>query len=166
MTDAPPIEPRKRKALSLFWAAGILVVIFFFLAAIATPKFANFQCRSSQSEAKGNLKALYVAEQSLFETTKTYSSDLSRIGFVARGQGRYLFGFVQGESNKHLSNLSSPIVPLLVREDVQPLLAHAVAGPKGFMAFAVGNIDRDETLDIWTISETSELENLVSDCAD
>jgi hypothetical protein len=34
------------------------------------------------------------------------------------------------------------------------------------MAFAVGNIDRDETLDIWTISETSELEHLVSDCAD
>ena len=33
------------------------------LAAIAIPNFVKFQCRSKQSEAKTNLKALYVAYQ-------------------------------------------------------------------------------------------------------
>jgi type IV pilus assembly protein PilA len=42
----------------------IVVAIIGILAAIAIPNFIKFQCRSKQSEAKGNLKALYVAEES------------------------------------------------------------------------------------------------------
>lgn len=167
MTDAPAQATPRRKVATLFWAAGIIVVIFVLLAAIATPKFVGFQCRSKQSEAKGNLKALYVAEQLYFETGKTYSFDLSRIGFVARGQNRYLFGFMQGDGNtSHLSNPSSPLVARLASGDIGPLLALSIVSESGFKAFAVGNIDGDETLDVWTISETSQLENLISDCAD
>lgn len=42
----------------------IVVAIIGILAAIAIPNFIKFQCRSKQSEAKGNLKALYVSEES------------------------------------------------------------------------------------------------------
>ena len=42
----------------------IVVAIIGILAAIAIPNFVKFQCRSKQSEAKGNLKAIYVAEES------------------------------------------------------------------------------------------------------
>lgn len=41
----------------------IVVAIIGILAAIAIPNFVKFQCRSKQSEAKTNLKALYVAEE-------------------------------------------------------------------------------------------------------
>jgi type IV pilus assembly protein PilA len=56
------------------------------LAAIAVPNFVKFQCRSKQSEAKGNLKALYVAEESSRADVDTYSTDPRAIEFTPRGQ--------------------------------------------------------------------------------
>lgn len=41
----------------------IVVAIIGILAAIAIPNFVRFQCKSKQSEAKTNLKALYTAQQ-------------------------------------------------------------------------------------------------------
>jgi Tfp pilus assembly protein PilE len=55
------------------------------LAAIAIPNFIMFQCRSKQSEAKGNLKALYVGEMSYFAEKNTYSNDANALGFQPRG---------------------------------------------------------------------------------
>lgn len=56
------------------------------LAAIAVPNFVKFQCRSKQSEAKGNLKALHVAEESNRAEFDTYSTDPTAIQFTPRGQ--------------------------------------------------------------------------------
>lgn len=42
----------------------IVVAIIGILAAIAVPNFVKFQCRSKQSEAKTNLKSMYVAQES------------------------------------------------------------------------------------------------------
>jgi type IV pilus assembly protein PilA len=50
----------------------IVVAIIGILAAIAIPNFVKFQCRSKQSEAKGNLKALYTAEESYRAEYDTY----------------------------------------------------------------------------------------------
>ena len=50
----------------------IVVAIIGILAAIAIPNFVKFQCRSKQSEAKGNLKALYVAEESYRAEADTF----------------------------------------------------------------------------------------------
>ena len=66
------------------------------LAAIAIPNFVKFQCRSKQSEAKGNLKALYVAQESHRAETDTYSTDLATIQFTPRGQTlRYTYSVVE-----------------------------------------------------------------------
>ena len=45
----------------------------------------EFACRSMQSEAKGNLKALYVAEESNRAEFDTYSTDQAKIGFSPKG---------------------------------------------------------------------------------
>lgn len=50
----------------------IVVAIIGILAAIAIPNFVKFQCRSKQSEAKTNLKALYVAEESYYAEQDQY----------------------------------------------------------------------------------------------
>lgn len=55
-------------------------------AAIAIPNFVKFQCRSKQSEAKGNLKALYVAQESHRAEKDTYSTDPTALGFQPMGQ--------------------------------------------------------------------------------
>jgi type IV pilus assembly protein PilA len=54
-------------------------------AAIAIPNFVKFQCRSMQSEAKANLKALLVAEESFRGENNTYSTDTAAIGFQPAG---------------------------------------------------------------------------------
>ena len=51
----------------------IVVAIIGILAAIAIPNFVKFQCRSKQSEAKSNLKAMYVAEESYRGEYDTYA---------------------------------------------------------------------------------------------
>jgi type IV pilus assembly protein PilA len=50
----------------------IVVAIIGILAAIAIPNFIKFQCRSKQSEAKANLKALMVAQESYRGENDTY----------------------------------------------------------------------------------------------
>ena len=52
----------------------IVVAIIGILAAIAVPNFIKFQCRSKQSEAKGNLKALYVSQESTRAENDAYSA--------------------------------------------------------------------------------------------
>jgi len=70
----------------------IVVAIIGILAAIAIPNFVKFQCRSKQSEAKGNLKALYTAEESYRAEFDTYlacgapcGTAVNDIGFAPKG---------------------------------------------------------------------------------
>jgi type IV pilus assembly protein PilA len=89
----------------------IVVAIIGILAAIAIPNFVKFQCRSKQSEAKGNLKALYVAQESYRAEFDTYlancgtscTAGTNDIGFQAKGQKiRYVYSST-GASNSFLA---------------------------------------------------------------
>src|SRR6187401_1374040 len=64
LTDTkPPGDPMKKPRAFTLIELMIVVAIIGILAAIAVPNFIKFQCRSKQSEAKGNLKALFVSEE-------------------------------------------------------------------------------------------------------
>lgn len=60
----------------------IVVAIIGILAAIAVPNFVKFQCRSKQSEARGNLKAMYVSQESYKADYDSYTA----IGSITSGQ--------------------------------------------------------------------------------
>jgi hypothetical protein len=47
--------------------------------------FRRFECRSKQSEAKANLKALYVGEESFRAENDRYDNDFTKLGFTPRG---------------------------------------------------------------------------------
>ncbi len=55
------------------------------LAAIAIPNFVKYQCKSKQSEAKANLRALGVAEHGYAADNGGFSADLHALGFEAHG---------------------------------------------------------------------------------
>lgn len=171
MTDAvapPPPVGKKKKAASVLWAFAILGILFLFFAAIATPKFISFSCRSKQSEAKGNLKALFVGERVFFDENNAYTADLARIEFAPRGANiRYIYGFTPTAGGPvTLSDPNSPLAARLQSPELKQLLANAIATPTAFLAFAVGDIDNDETLDVWTISQNNDLNNLTNDCSE
>ena len=67
----------------------IVVAIIGILAAIAIPNFIKFQARAKQSEAKGNLKSLFVSQKSYFAEKDTFSSFVTDIGFNPERGNRY-----------------------------------------------------------------------------
>lgn len=116
-------------------------VVVLFVGAIFAPGFYPHRCRSQQSEAKGNLKALYVAEESYRAEFDVYSLDTSVIGFVAKGaKVRYRY-----------------VVTDVTDVDADP------ANPRHtFRAWAF-RVDGERD-DLWTISEQNDLTNLVNGC--
>lgn len=70
---------------------GLALGVFFGIsqvgcvAAVAIPNFVKFSCRAKQSEAKVNLKALYLAEESFRSEHGRYGS-LEEIGFSPQGE--------------------------------------------------------------------------------
>ncbi len=99
---------KQKKAFTLI-ELMIVVAIIGILAAIAVPNFVKFQCRSKQSEAKGNLKALYVAQEAFRAENDTYGSVAAisagnvgsqvtnQIGFVPKG-GKTRYRYVSSGS--------------------------------------------------------------------
>jgi type IV pilus assembly protein PilA len=82
----------------------VVVAIIGILAAIAVPNFVKFQCRSKQSEARGNLKAMYVAQESYKAEYDSYGdvpavngqlaaqAAVNDVGFVPKGNRlRYVY---------------------------------------------------------------------------
>src|SRR4051812_38294024 len=118
----------------------IVVAIIGILAAIAVPNFIKFQCRSKQSEAKGNLKALFVSEESYRAEGDTY------LALTSPGTGTNAMGF-QPKGGKIRYNYS------------------ATASGTTFLGDAVGNaIDANLTSDQWQINEGNNMSNLVNNC--
>ncbi len=69
------------------------------MAAIAIPNFIKFQCRAKQSEAKANLKALYVAEELHRGEKDTYTTDLATLEFRPQGE-RIRYDYVVVEAGR------------------------------------------------------------------
>ena len=152
----------------------IVVAIIGILAAIAIPNFIKFQARSKQSEAKANLKALFVTEKAFLQSQDRYSTSFSEVGFAPERNNRYAY-FLTNASTPTESRSGSVVTTaanaVMISVDTfrftDPMSAAAntyadtgcgtVAGITGtgpfvFTAVALGNIDEDPQLDQWSLS--------------
>jgi type IV pilus assembly protein PilA len=122
----------------------IVVAIIGILAAIAIPNFVKFQCRSKQSEAKGNLKAMYVAEESYRGEFDTY---LACNTGQCNVTGTNDFGFIPKGGK--------------IRYDYS-----ATNGTTTFTgdASADANFTAELNGDHWSISEANDVKNLKNGC--
>jgi len=128
----------------------IVVAIIGILAAIAVPNFIKFQCRSKQSEAKGNLKALYVSQESTRAENDSYltvatinstssaadrATSTSPIGWIPKGQKlRYTYSVTDAQATSFEASASA----------------------------ATGVVGEGE--DIWSISQANNLTNVDNAC--
>lgn len=69
----------------------ISIAVTGIFAAIAIPNFIAFQAMSKMTEAKSDLKALYVAERSYQAEHGTFGADMSAIGFEPERGNRYAY---------------------------------------------------------------------------
>lgn len=89
----------KGLAIAALCVSGLMVPMSGCLAAIAIPNFVKFQCRSKQSEAKANLKALYFSEESFRADKNGYSTDLAALQFQPFGaKVRYEYVVVEADA--------------------------------------------------------------------
>ncbi len=125
----------------------IVVAIIGILAAIAIPNFVRFQAKSKQSEAKANLKAIFVAKKSNFAENDTFACNLCN--FIPEMGNRYTYhgGSSAYPSQKPASTFSGASV------------TSPAENATSFTATAMGNIDTDATVDGWEINENNVLCN-------
>jgi type IV pilus assembly protein PilA len=129
----------------------IVVAIIAILAAIAIPNFLSFVSQTRRSEVKSNLEAIYKAELSYFGEKDVYSSSLVEIRWVPVGVAHYTYSV--GTEYFGKDNNVNP----------KPASATPSANDNSFTAYGWGNIDTDDTVDVWHIDQ---LKNLVNDVDD
>jgi len=105
-----------------------------------------------QEEVKTNLQAIYVAELSYFSNANTYSPHFNDINWYPLADHHYAY-FLPDET----------IQPDVTEPYALPTGLAPAVGAYGFTAVAVGNIDCDAALDVWTINDAKVMHNLTND---
>jgi hypothetical protein len=149
------------------------------MAAISLPGFIRFKPRARQSECKANLKGWFTAEMAYLHEKDRFSTTLGVIGFQPERGNRYAYFAGRGPM---LDRSAPPLDPLKPWEEplgeaeaigvdlhkhdgLEPLslqdLPQEVRDSIGLLgtcpqcnitAACVGQIDRDDTLDVWSVS--------------
>ncbi len=150
----------------------IVVAIIGILAAIAIPNFLKFQAKAKQSEVRANLGGFFSALEAFRGEFNSYTTDLFAMGWGPSGSPRYLYGF-QTDNHDPSGNLSGMgagvgagrntsdtlpdvVTTEMIKFDGNPLLIGDLPASSSGVTFytfgAVGNLDNDATLDVWTIN--------------
>ncbi len=122
----------------------IVVVIIGILAAMAIPRFMQATTKTKQGEAKLILKQIYVNERTYRQQSSVNSY------FIPAGPA----------SAAAPNALNGIWIEIMMTSKYTFTI---VGNANSFTATAAGNIDDDATLDTWTIDETGELINTISD---
>lgn len=105
-----------------------------------------------RAEAQTNLDLIFRGEVSYHGENNTYGHTFDDIAFYPSGDRRYAY-FLEGQT----------IQPNLTLPYQLPADLNLSVTLSGFNAVAVGNIDCDDTLDVWQIDQDRTLVNLVDD---
>ena len=150
----------------------IVVAIIGILAAIAIPNFLRFQAKSRQSEAKTNLGGIFTAQTSYLGENNRYGS-FTEIAWAPIGTSqRYTYySGSNGAGGGGLTDFVDPptgsVVPHTAWAGPVTVGQTVPSGtaPGAFTAGAIGNVDTDIAVDIWTMTEQRTLVNVSDDVA-
>jgi type IV pilus assembly protein PilA len=147
--------------------------IFWFVSALCFFSCAFAKGPPKDGECRANLRSAMALQLSFKESTGAFSPHPALIGFSPSSGNRYLYWFsTQGPISRRDGKQSPPatesvgIGPDFSRgetiESLWPkiplgILNLAVANEKQVVMGCAGNIDADETIDIWTISSEERI---------
>lgn len=139
--------------------AAIVAVLFYLL--IVKP-FMYFSEMYFQQEAVMGLTTIVSSNKEFHENHRRWASSFQDIGWSIEPPFRYTFFISETEyRGKPPSELGiTPPVDFAAFGAPQ-----AGADDAGFIAVAIGNLDRDPGLDVWWIDQTGEATNIVNDVA-
>jgi type IV pilus assembly protein PilA len=156
------MPPQQRAASSPLTMHFLVAVIVLIMSAIAIPNL-KFSAKAKQSEAKANLGAIYQAQLAYFSRTHTYTAGEGAfriLNWEPAGQNRYAY-YCQGAMipNKLLMRIDYVPKP----DGRWPITAKPQSSQSGFTCMAIGNMDNDDTLDVWSINDSKILRNDLND---
>jgi type IV pilus assembly protein PilA len=137
----------------------IVVAIIGILAAIAIPNFLSYQAKARQSEAKTNLGGVYVSETAFFGEQGEFGN-FTQIGYtlgsVSNGACavcRYTYRIGASTSTTAIGTAATATT---ITGTTTPNTEGPTAGVNGggsFTVSAAGNIDSDNAVDTWHVSD-------------
>lgn len=139
-------------------------MIILMSAAVAIPNFIKFQARAKQSECKANLRSIYTAERSFRAEYDRYSQNFEEIRFPPPPGRRYsylLSAHPEVEGTFAPADREDSVLPTAKIIGLLPDSLQTTVGMTGecpdceFTAVCIGQIDRDDTLDVWSVSSVS-----------
>jgi type II secretory pathway pseudopilin PulG len=131
------------------------------LSAVAIPNFLKFQQRAKNAGLKSELMSLYVEMQMYQAENNRYCRNFSECSSWAPSS-EYLF--LLGDDMKHPPSMGDAellkvqALALLESMGISPVVTN-----DGFVVVAVGNLDSDADLDVWTLDHNGEVFNVLSD---
>jgi type II secretory pathway pseudopilin PulG len=129
------------------------------MSAMAVPGFLKLMFRQAQPEAKANLKAAYIAQKSFMAEKDRWGRTFEEIGFLPEQGRRYTYCMDKQclPCDRQGCKVSPPPSPC------QGLASVGQRVDEGFTVCAYGNLDSDDTWDVWVIDEEGEPQHLSDD---
>jgi len=151
-------QPPSQFTKALPYIIGCPVLLFVgiaivgILAAIAIPDFLKFQAKARQAEAKTSLQEIFTAQAAHFGENNHYGETFEQIGWAPAVHGNYAY------------YLGDDVIPTAAGVTYHlPAHVQSFVEAESFLAVAVGNVDNDDSLDVWTIDDSRELKNVHND---
>jgi type IV pilus assembly protein PilA len=154
MLVAPFQRTRGFTLIELMIVIGIVGII----AAIAIPNFYRFLAKSRQTEARTHLGGLFVHEIMFRDENNRFSS-FSEIGYAAAPSGGSEIRFTYrtqitnaagvGGAIEQSPTMFGPVPP-------ENSIVAAASSQYGFTGTAVGNLDNDDTWDMWHVNDLKQ----------
>lgn len=184
-SNATP-QAESRTGIHIIGAFAIAVAMGLMLAWIPLRHARNSGgiIRQVQRGAIGDLRLLARQETEFKARTGSFTTDLNALGIVPKTV-LYKFGFARASAFgerpevKDLDALKAAVPALNMKFSpvtqlesidfpaaVAKHCAECTATETSFKAMAVGNLDADAVLDVWTLDEKGEVLHLVDDLAD
>jgi type IV pilus assembly protein PilA len=100
----------------------LVVTIIALLSALAIPRYANYQCKAKQTEARKALGSMAKMQEAYFAEYSVYSMDLSLIGFsmkeITGPGGHYDYEMVDASDREWKGRANGKQANFRNREDV------------------------------------------------
>jgi len=126
----------------------------------------KFNSTAKESEAKTNLKQVYLSEEAYYKSHHTYAGGANAfqlIGWSPVGQNRYAYycgdDFIPNLLPAKNAFMGFP----LPDPNHWPYIVRPGADDFGFTAMAIGNIDSDAFPDLWMINQDGKPQHLLDD---
>ncbi len=132
------------------------VIIIMGLAAIHNLRSHRFHPRAKQSEAKTNLGAIFTAQVAYFGEHNTYAGGPDCFSILGWGpEGDTLYSYYCDQDKIPADKMNAEVAPCV---GVVPQTSR-----ESFTVCAAGNIDRDKSIDVWSMRDSKFLKNDLND---